>query len=241
MRDTIHITVYLHPLLYHNSEVFGGYVFDEKYLKSDPGSISTYKGFVNTPLDCDGEQWGNPVSEEWEHFIRDLKWPIENFIFRIISCERKDDPAKSEYVIVLGHKEIDYTETIVCDLKMSENPFDEDFPEIFKDKVLEYLTIDKVLDGTAREAGIDFQVERTVVQFDSCHDVLDDVYTRMRRKQTDWFNCRAIGPKEFFMLMEENANKNELRTITGIRDDKLMKVAKELMDKYDEAFKELAK
>ena len=43
------------------------------------------------------------------------------------------------------------------------------------------------------------------------------------------------------MLMEENANKNELRTITGIRDDKLMKVAKELMDKYDEAFKELAK
>ena len=54
MNNTIHITVYLHPLLYHNSEVFGGYAFDEKYLKSDPGSISTYKGFVNAPLDCEG-------------------------------------------------------------------------------------------------------------------------------------------------------------------------------------------
>ena len=241
MCDEIHITVYLHPLLYSDSEVFGGYIFEEEKLKADPNSISTFKGYVNAPLDCDGEQWENPVSEEWEHFIRDLKWPIENFIFRIISCERKDDPNKSEYVIVFGHKESDYTENIVCDLKMSENPFDEDFPEIFKDKVLDYLSIDKVLDGTAREAGIDFQVERTVVQFDSCHDVLDGVFTKIRRMQMDWFNCRAIGPKEYLMVMEENANKNELRTIKGIRDDKLMKVAKEIMDKYDEAFKELAK
>lgn len=41
--------------------------------------------------------------------------------------------------------------------------------------------------------------------------------------------------------MEENNINNDFRTITGISDDKLMKVAKELMDKYDEAFKELAK
>ena len=239
MNNTIHITVYLHPLLYHNSEVFGGYAFDEKKLKCDPNSISTFKGFVNAPLDCEGEQLGNPVADEWEHYIKDLTWYIKFFGFRISTCERKDDPEKSECMIVFGSKDDDYSETIVCDLKMSENPFDEDFPEIFKDKVLEYLTIDKVLDGTAKEAGIDFQIERTTVQFESWHDAIGSVIIKLKDLSENWINWKPIDPEE--QTMEENNINSDFRTITGISDDKLMKVAKEIMDKYDEAFKELAK
>ncbi len=39
----------------------------------------------------------------------------------------------------------------------------------------------------------------------------------------------------------EGNNVEESRTTTGVPDDKLLAVAKEIMDKYDEAFMELAK
>ena len=239
MSNAIHITVYLHPLLYSDSEVFGGYIFEEEKLKVDPNSISTFKGYVNAPLDCEGELLENPISEAWEHYIKDLKWYIETFNFRIIACKRNDDSDKSEYVIVFGTEEADYTETVVCDLKLSDNPFDEDFPDIFKNKVLNYLTIDKILDGTARKAGIDFQVERTTVQFDSCYDALGGAISKLEDLRDNCFNWKVTNPEDF--IVDGKVNEEAIRTIVGVPDDKLLEIAKEIMDKYDEAFKELAK
>lgn len=239
MSNAIHITVYLHPLLYSDSEVFGGYIFEEEKLKAGSNSISTFKGYVNAPLDCEGELLENPISEAWEHYIKDLKWYIETFNFRIISCKRNDDSDISEYVIVFGTEEADYTETVVCDLKLSDNPFDEDFPDIFKNKVLNYLTIDKILDGTARNGGIDFQVERTTVQFDSCYDALSGAISKLEDLRDNWFNSKVTNPEVY--IVDEKINEEAVRTIVGVPDDKLLEIAKEIMDKYDEAFKELAK
>jgi len=239
MNNALHITVYLHPLLYSDSELFGGYDFTEDKLRADPNSISTFKGYVNAPLDCEGESFENPISEAWEHYIKELKWYIEQFKFRILSSERKDECEKSEYMISFGTDEADYIETIVCDLKMSDNPFEDDFPEIFKDKVLSYLTIDKILDGTARKAGIDFQVERTTVQFDSCYDALSGVIFKLVNLRDNWFNRKVTNAEDFFV--DGRINEEAIRTIVGVSDDKLLKIAKDIMDKYDEAFKELAK
>ena len=47
-------------------------------------------------------------------------------------------------------------------LRISDDPFDATFPEAYKEKVLEYLNENSILDGTATKAGIDFQVEKVV-------------------------------------------------------------------------------
>ena len=47
-------------------------------------------------------------------------------------------------------------------LRVSDNPFNATFPEEYKEKVLEYLNENSILDGTATKAGIDFQVEKVV-------------------------------------------------------------------------------
>ena len=48
-------------------------------------------------------------------------------------------------------------------LRVSDNPFNATFPEEYKEKVLEYLNENSILDGTATKASIDFQVEKVVV------------------------------------------------------------------------------
>ena len=66
------------------------------------------------------------------------------------------------------------------------------------------------------------------------------VYTKISNMQEDWiFGWDRVDQED--QSVEENYNEEESGTITGICDDKLLAIAKDIMDKYDEAFKELAK
>lgn len=150
-KNRIQVTVYLHPLLYVDSEVFDSALTDVNQ-----------NIFINPPLPGSGEELENPIKDEWGRFIKDCIFVTKEAGFNIINNEYDSESNKSEAVITygIGNKP---SGKIICNLRISDHPFDTAFPEEYKEKVQEYFTESSILDGTARKAGIDFQVEKVIV------------------------------------------------------------------------------
>lgn len=167
--DTIYITMWLYPIIYGYSEIVAAVSFDpvQKKFHTD----TPYRP-INGPLSQPGEELSGPVQQEWDNFIDDCKWLINELGFTIISSNRSVESKKSEYILMFGMKD-DPCGRIVFDLRLSDHPFDATFPEELKAKALEYLTMKNILDGTASDACIDFQVEKVTVG-----DVVDDSWDR---------------------------------------------------------------
>ena len=159
--NTIRITMYLYPEIYNDfMKVTSAVTFNKKdnryHTDVNPTRI------INGPLSKYGEQLENPIKGEYESFKKDCAWLVNELGFTIIHQETSITSEKSEYIIMFG---IDDTPcgSLVYDLRISDHPFDATFPEELKTLALEYLQMNKVLDGTATEAGIDFEVEKVTV------------------------------------------------------------------------------
>lgn len=192
--NTIHIVMYLRPIIYSDlAPIAAATHYDSKdrryHTDINPARV------INGPLSGPGEELEPPISEEWDNFVEDCIWLVKELGFTIISKNRSDDSKKSEYVIVYG---IDNTPcgTIVYDLRISDHPFDATFPEELKSIALEQLKMDKVIDGSATAAGIDFQVEKVTVgsvRNDSWDKAFNRIYLKlkeMRRKVRTRLNER---------------------------------------------------
>lgn len=158
--DNIYVLMYLQPIFYEDSEIFSAVSFNRKtgrYITDiNPDRV------INGPLSGPGEELESPIKDEWEAFIDDCKFLVNEVGFTIIESYRSIESKKSEYVIMFG---IDDTPcgSIIYDLRISDHPFPVTFPEEAKDKALEYLTMEKILDGSATKAGIDFKVIGVIV------------------------------------------------------------------------------
>lgn len=180
----IKITMYLRPIIYGSSDVFGAVTFDSQNKKYhtdiNPARV------INGPLSGPGEELEPPISKEWDSFIQDCKFVVEEAGFVVIQSERSSDSNKSEYILLYGMDDAPCG-TLVFDLRLSDHPFDATFPEKYKDKALEYLKENKILDGTATKAGIDFQIESIVVGLvknDSWDRAINRLYNLLSRIRT---------------------------------------------------------
>ena len=185
---TIHVTMYLHPIIYQGSKFLkdiqtpiasSGYLGkDEKYHTTvNPERV------INGPLSAYGEELENPVAEEWESFVEDCKWLIKELGFTIIKSERSNVSNKSEYVLLYGLED-EPCGTLVYDFRISDHPFDAVFPEEYKKAALEYLKTENILDGSATEAGIDFQVEKVTVgtvRYDTWERAYNRLYILLKK------------------------------------------------------------
>ena len=133
----LQVIIYLYPILYEGTKIINGY--------------STYFG----------EELESPIKECWESFIKDCKFVIQEAGFTVKSTNN-NELMKPEVVLSYCKDHVVYG-TMTVKLRMSESPFDATFPEAYKEKVLEYLNENSILDGTATKADIDFQVEKVVV------------------------------------------------------------------------------
>lgn len=169
--NTIKVVMYLHPIVYETSEaILGSVSYDSKEHRYHT-DINPFR-VINGPLSEYGEELQSPIKEEYEEFLNDCLWLIKEVGFTVIKKTRSNDSKKSEYVVVYG---IDDTPcgTLIYDLRISDHPFDATFPEELKNEVIEYLNINKILDGSAAKVGIDFQVEKITVG-----TVKDDTWDR---------------------------------------------------------------
>lgn len=158
---TIHVQMFIRPIFYENSRIASSVEFDRDKKKwvsdNNPSRI------INGPLSGPGEELGSPISEEYDRFIEDCKFIIEQCGFIIIHSERSDSSNKSEYILMFGMKNKPYGR-LVFDFRISDHALKEQhFPDRFKEKAKEYLTMNHILDGTAQEQGIDFQVDKVLV------------------------------------------------------------------------------
>jgi len=191
--NTIHITMYLRPEIYLDSEIVTGSSHyrkvKKKYRNSEP-----YRR-INGPLSDYGQELEPPIREEYENFIQDCIDAVEDEGFTIIQHYRSEDSNKSEYVLLYGMKD-NPCGYLVYDLRISDHPLDATFPEELKDVALEYLKMNNVLDGSASKAGINFRVEKVTVgsvKDDNWGRALERLYAKldtMRRKIQRTLNVR---------------------------------------------------
>ena len=132
----LQVTIYLYPILYEDTKIINGYLPDF------------------------GEELESPIKECWESFIKDCKFVIQEAGFTVKSINNKE-LMKPEVVLSYCKDHVVYG-TMTVKLRVSDNPFDATFPEAYKEKVLEYLNENSILDGTATKAGMDFQVEKVI-------------------------------------------------------------------------------
>lgn len=138
---------------------------------------------INKPLSDYGQQLEAPIQEEFDSFKKDCRWLINELGFTIIHQETSTDSKKSEYLIVFGLND-EPCGTLVYDLRISDHPFNATFPEELKDKALEYLKMNKILDNTATKAGIDFSVEKITVgihETDSWDKAFNRLYLLLKK------------------------------------------------------------
>lgn len=157
--SVIRVIMYLHPIIYENSEVILGAVV--KKGRNYHTTVNPYR-IINGPLSKYGEELEHPIDQEYEIFLQDCKLVIKDFGFTIIKESRSQDSKKSEYIVVYGI-EGRPCGTLIFEIRISDHPFDATFPEELKDEVVEYLNMNKITDGEAYKAGIDFQVEKVTV------------------------------------------------------------------------------
>lgn len=132
----LQVIIYLYSILYEGTKIINGY--------------STYFG----------EELENPIKECWASFIKDCRFVIQEAGFTVKSTNN-NELIKPEVVLSYCKDHVVYG-TMTVKLRVSDNPFNATFPEEYKEKVLEYLNENSILDGTATKAGIDFQVEKVV-------------------------------------------------------------------------------
>ena len=188
--NIIYLTIYLRPEIFINSEVVLGSIQWDNIKKKYQTDVNPYR-YINGPLSEYGEELEPPIREEYDEFIQDCLWLIDNAGFTIIKQETSQDSKKSEYVIVFGMED-DPCGTLVFDLRISDHPFDATFPEELKDEVIDLLKMDKVLDGSATKAGINFRIEKVTIgavvndswsrAFDRLGNVLDKMRNRVRKQ-----------------------------------------------------------
>lgn len=159
--NIIKVTMFLRPEIYLDSEAITGSVNWDSVQKKYYTDVNPSR-IINGPLSNYGEELEPPIKEEYDGFIEDCAWLIDNSGFFIISRYTSTDSEKSEYIIVFGMDD-DPCGSIVFDLRISDHPLDAEFPEELKDDVLQYLKINKVLDESATKAGINFRVEKVTV------------------------------------------------------------------------------
>lgn len=180
-QNTIHITMYLRPEIYTSSQFIRGSIYWDK-AKHKYYSDNTSRR-INGPLSDYGQELEPPIQEEYDHFIEDCVELIEEFGFVIIDRHRSTDSKKSEYILLFG-MESTPCGSIVYELRISDHPLDVTFPEEFKQEALEYLKMNKVLDGSASKAGINFRVEKILigqVTDDTWDRALDRLFNRLKQ------------------------------------------------------------
>lgn len=133
----LQVTIYLYPILYESTKIINGYLPDF------------------------GEELESPIKECWASFIKDCRFVIQEAGFTVKSTNN-NELMKPEVVLSYCKDHIVYG-SMTVNLRISDDPFDSTFPEVYKEKVLEHLNENSILDGTAAKAGIDFQVEKVVV------------------------------------------------------------------------------
>ena len=218
----IRITMYLKPIFYEDSSIFSTVTFDEK-TKRYSTDINPSR-ILNGPLSGPGEELQSPIREEWESFIKDCKFLVEEVGFTIISTHTSEDSKKSEYIITYG---IGNTPcgTLVYDLRISEHPFDANFPDSAKAEALEYLKMNNVLDETAAKAGIDFQVESVIVggvkndTWNRAFTRLYNILKRMNKKVKKYIISNESVMASSFNRVLQHMNETECCFITAFRSD----------------------
>lgn len=182
--DLIRIIMYLKPEIFEDSEpIVASYKRDPDTHKLISDNNQDRR--INGPLSDYGQLLEPPIEEEFNSFIDDCKFLIEETGFNIIKSERSTDSKKSEYIMVFGMND-DPCGTLIFELRLSDHPFDAKFPEQWKDEALKYLTMHNILDETATKAGINFVVEKITVgnikddTWDKALNRLDIKLSRMR-------------------------------------------------------------
>lgn len=186
MLPMISVTMYLHPIIYADSKFIQDTVPVASAVSvDDHGKYHTDinpSRVINGPLSDYGVELEPPISDEWNSFIEDCKWLIREVGFAEIKSERSESSKKSEYILLYGINDTPCG-SIVYDLRISEHPFDATFPDEYKDAALEYLQVNKILDGTATKADIDFQIEKITVgsvKYDTWDRALNRLYNLLR-------------------------------------------------------------
>ena len=187
--NAINVTMFLHPIFYKDSELFNAVSLDEKVTKGKDRYHTDInpERVINGPLSKYGEELEPPIKEEWNNFIDDCKWLIEEVGFTIIQSTTSLSSKKSEYVVIFGMRNRPCG-SLVYDMRLSDHPFDAVFPDEAKTVALNYLKMNQILDGTATEVGIDFQVEKITVgsvhedTWDRAFGRLYNSLKRIRRK-----------------------------------------------------------
>lgn len=178
------ISVYLKPLIYKNSEILNGTLFDANVYKKGPWNDTSV--MLNSTVG-DGEELENPLESEFDSFAEECKWLVKEAGFTFAETERATETDRILYSISFYKGEAQCG-SILFEIKISENPFDESFPENYKAIILEHITPEKLLDGTTKDVGIDFQVEKVVVENmekNSWYQALDGIYDCLKLKE-DW-------------------------------------------------------
>lgn len=186
MLSSINVVIYLYPIIYEDSAFIRDTALVASAVSLDAqGRYHTDinpSRVINGPLSEYGVELEPPISDEWDSFVEDCKWLIKEVGFTEIQSERSEQSKKSEYVLLYGIGDTPCG-SIVYDLRISDHPFDAKFPEEYKDAALEYLQINKILDGTATKAGIDFQIEKITVgsvKHDTWDKALNRLYNLLR-------------------------------------------------------------
>lgn len=195
--DVIYVVMYLRPEIYLNSSLVTASVnYDSKNRRYHTDVNPSRR--INGPLSDYGQELEPPIKEEYDRFIDDCIWLVEELGFTIIKRFRSIDSEKSEYVILFG---IDDTPcgSIVYDLRISDHPLDATFPEELKDEALKFLKMKKVLDESATKAGINFRVEKVTVG-SVANDSWDRAFDRL-------FNKLKLMKKRIKTLLKTRRNK----------------------------------
>ena len=223
---SIHLTMYLYPNIFLNSEVLSSFEIEDRAIK-EPDYFNTTR-YVNGPLEKDSDEWSDPANQ-WKDFIKHILDYAEFFKFAQDTFERVDDDEKSHVEIKLNlNNEINFK--IVLELRISDNPFDSTFPEEAKAEVLKHLAIPNVLSPNAGEVGV-FEIEKVIVDTVTFRFCLD----------AGEFICDKIYSASRIPLIKE-IDETELTTsYKTLSDSEILKTADSLLDRFDDAFKELAK
>lgn len=180
--NIIHITMYLHPTIFADSQVVTAAISYDENNKRYHTDVNPSR-VINGPLPEYGEELETPIRQEYDAFIEDCVELVDMFGFTIIARNRSEDSGKSEYLLLFGMKDKPCG-LIVYDLRLSDHPFDATFPEEFKEKAMEYLTMNKILDDSASRAGINFEVEKVTigaVNNDTWDKALNRLFLRLKR------------------------------------------------------------
>jgi len=214
--NEIQFTVYLHPIIYEDSKVMEGVEYDKSLFRDMTERIPIK--LINEPLSGPGEELGNPITSTWNEYIWECEWYVKETGFTVLSEMRNKDSKIAKHVIEIGFDN-KWFGSIVCDLQVSESPLSPVFPEKARDKALEYLRMDRILDGSASAMGIDFQVESVVVNGavnDSFLRAIDCLDIQLQR-MSSFLTGRKLDLKPYWM---ENY-RIHIYPIKGLTEDML--------------------